>query len=185
MIDENAYGLWIAPYDPENLEYGQSREEFVTCLRDFEGAVAAQLAEQPLGPARLLVFGVGIYLELAAGDELMSPFAWLKQLRERLALSELVTLAALTYGGRWVTEPGDPASPLAGHSGGCTWLAPSEPQRRALAVDVLAQPSGEQVSGWGPGIYLDADAIEAMGRALKNAPTPLPAAGTTFFRVGT
>jgi hypothetical protein len=32
-------------------------------------------------------------------------------------------------------------------------------------------------------LYVDTEAIEALGRALKNAPTPLAVAGATFFRV--
>jgi hypothetical protein len=38
--------------------------------------------------------------------------------------------------------------------------------------------------GWGPGLYVDLEAIEALGRSFKNAPTALEIGGATFYRVG-
>jgi hypothetical protein len=38
--------------------------------------------------------------------------------------------------------------------------------------------------GWGPGLYLDTEAVEALGLNLKNQPTALNVAEATFFRVG-
>ena len=40
------------------------------------------------------------------------------------------------------------------------------------------------VEGWGPGLYLDVEAVEALGRKPKNAPTILRAGGVEFFRAG-
>jgi hypothetical protein len=61
---------------------------------------------------------------------------------------------------------------------------PSEPLRRALYAETATHSADENDhSGWGPGIYVDTEAIEALGRTLKNAPTPLAVAGATFYRV--
>ncbi len=61
---------------------------------------------------------------------------------------------------------------------------PSEPFRRAIAVEVASRRADEDDErGWGPGLYVDDEAIEALGRQFKNAPTPLEA-GARRTRVG-
>jgi hypothetical protein len=55
--------------------------------------------------------------------------------------------------------------------------------RRALYADAAAHgPDGE--NGWGPGVFVDEEAVTALSRTFKNAPTPLHAGGATFFRIG-
>jgi hypothetical protein len=61
---------------------------------------------------------------------------------------------------------------------------PSEPLRRALSAEVATHATGDE-PGWGPGLYLDTEAVEALGRTPKNAPTVLEIAGATFYRAGT
>ena len=61
---------------------------------------------------------------------------------------------------------------------------PSEPLRRALYAETASHGADEDdEDAWGPGIYVDTEAVEALGRTLKNAPTPLAIAGATFYRV--
>jgi hypothetical protein len=63
---------------------------------------------------------------------------------------------------------------------------PSEPLRKALAAEAFAQPttSGELDSGWGPGLYIEQEAIEQLGKNLKNAPTALAVLSSVFYRIG-
>ncbi|HTA91555.1 MAG TPA: hypothetical protein VK745_18355, partial [Polyangiaceae bacterium] len=96
---------------------------------------------------------------------------------------ELTSVGVLSHGGRWLSEAAE-APPLVD---GVEWLSvslPSEPLRRALYAETAAHPADEHdEAGWGPGLYVDTEAVEALGRSLKNAPTPLAVAGATFFRV--
>jgi hypothetical protein len=67
----------------------------------------------------------------------------------------------------------------------CQVSRPSEPLRKALAADAATRRAEEdESSGWGPGLYVDAEALEALGRAPKNAPTALEIAGAVFYRAG-
>lgn len=63
---------------------------------------------------------------------------------------------------------------------------PSEPLRKVLAVEAFAQPttSSDTDQGWGPGLYVEQDAIEQLGKSLKNAPTPLSVLSSVFYRLG-
>jgi hypothetical protein len=64
---------------------------------------------------------------------------------------------------------------------------PSEPLRRALYADAATRRDGDGApSGWGPGLYLDTEAVEALGKTPKNEPTVLHAGGSgaTFYRAG-
>ncbi len=63
--------------------------------------------------------------------------------------------------------------------------APSEPLRRALWADTAAHhDQADAPDGWGAGLYVDTEAVEALGRKFKNEPTPLVSAGATFYRLG-
>ena len=53
-----------------------------------------------------------------------------------------------------------------------------------LVADVASRGDDEDGSGWGPGLYLDTEAAEALGMTPKNAPTVLRAAGASFYRAG-
>lgn len=63
---------------------------------------------------------------------------------------------------------------------------PSEPLRKALAAEAFAQPttSDGQNSGFGPGLYIEKEAIEQLGKNLRNTPTALPVLSATFYRIG-
>ena len=60
---------------------------------------------------------------------------------------------------------------------------PSEPLRKVLAAEAAARASDDDTPGWGPGLYVESEVIEALGRKLKNAPTRSAAADTSFYRV--
>jgi hypothetical protein len=56
-----------------------------------------------------------------------------------------------------------------------------------LAAEAHAQPttaSGAEQTGWGPGLYVEKDAIERLGKSLKNAPTALSVLSSVFYRIG-
>lgn len=63
---------------------------------------------------------------------------------------------------------------------------PSEALRKALAAEAFAQPTTahDGDAGWGPGLYIEKEAIEQLGKSLKNVPTALPALTATFYRIG-
>jgi hypothetical protein len=135
----------------------------------------------------VLDLGHALYIELAEGDESESPIAWLKQARARLLEEGFATVGALCHGSRWVDEAeGAPMSTeWAGERAVLTWSAPSEPLRRALYVDAATRPDDEDDTiGWGPGLYLDTEAVEALGKKPKNEPTLLRASGAAFYRAG-
>jgi len=146
-------------------------------------AVRACVEAFPLAESVLVrELGHAVYLEFADGDQKEDPIAWIKLVRARLNALELTSVGVLSHGGRWLTEEPE-APPIVS---GVEWLSvslPSEPLRRALYAETAAHPAHDgDEAGWGPGIYVDTEAVEALGRALKNAPTPLAVAGATFFR---
>ena len=56
---------------------------------------------------------------------------------------------------------------------------------RALLAEAATHGDETTVSeGWGPGLYLDLEAVEALGRRPKNTPTILRSGGAEFFRAG-
>ena len=188
MIDENAFGFLISYATIEDDEYALEREEFLARYQRFRSTLLDCIRELPLGRGvRALDIGHAVYVEVAEGDEVEDPVNWLRQLRARLGEQDLESIGILTYGGRWVDEDsaGAPtAEPLGDVALMRAWL-PSEPLRRALDADAAARPTDDDaVPGWGPGLYVDADVIEAMGRKLKNEPTLLRASSGAFFRVG-
>jgi hypothetical protein len=72
-----------------------------------------------------------------------------------------------------------------GGAGLVTVSHPSEPLRRALTAEAASrvEGEGETALGWGPGLYLDVEAAEALGLAPKNAPTVLSVPGIRAYRV--
>ncbi len=181
MIDENAFGVLVSWYDIEDAEYGDAPEEFVARWREFVASWREALGVWELGEgARGVDLGHALYVEIAEGDQSEDPIVWLKMVRARIAERGFTTVGVVSHGGRWVgeSEPEPAAIPVTQAS------FPSEALRRALFADAAARHDEEDApEGWGPGLYVDADAIEALGRQLKNAPTPLHSAGATFFRV--
>lgn len=189
-IDENAFGLLLGYFAVEDDEYALEREEFAERFEAFRLGVYDFAALSPLGSGvRALDLGHAVYFELAAGDESSDVLAWMKQLREKLSEAGFATVGVITHGSRWVPE-GDRLeahTQAVGSVDVTAWARPSEPLRRALYADAASRPSGKdgrEESGWGPGLYFDTEAVEALGRTPKNAPTALEFAGAAFYRVG-
>jgi hypothetical protein len=56
-----------------------------------------------------------------------------------------------------------------------------------MYADAASRLTGDETAeddGWGPGLYFDTEAVDALGRTPKNAPTALVTAGASFYRVG-
>jgi hypothetical protein len=186
LIDENAYGLLIAWFDIEDVEYSLESEQFVERYGEFRATVLGCLDAMPLGQnVRALDLGHAFYLELADGDEQTDPIRWLRDVRSRMNELGFGNLSVVCHGGRWV-EGDESDAPPRERIGDVTLVRasrPSEPLRKALAAESAAHPSDDETPGWGPGVYVESEVIEALGRKLKNAPTPLAAADTSFYRL--
>ena len=185
MIDENAFGLLISYFQVEDDEYGLGPEEFAARYRAFCAVLDECLAGLPLGKdVRAVDLGHVLYLEVAEGDETEDPFQWLRDVRARLSARDFMSVAVLSHGSRWVEEQPEEQSAPEARPGNVPVLRvglPSEPLRRALYADAASRVD-DDCPGWGPGLYVDAEAIEALGRKLKNVPTALEASGATFYR---
>lgn len=185
LSDENAFGVLIGYHAIEHDEYALEPAEFAARFAEFRSALRACVETFPLtrqGVAR--EFGHALYIEFADGDQAEDPIAWIKLVRARLKALDLASIGVLSHGGRWLAEPAEEVPPAAS---GIDWQPvslPSEPLRRALYAETASHGADEEdEDAWGPGIYVDTEAIEALGRTLKNAPTPLSVAGATFYRV--
>jgi hypothetical protein len=187
MIDENAFGILISWFDIEDDEYGRERNEFVARVREFRATVRAAIVELPLGSGvRVVDLGHAVYVEIGDGDQTQSPLGWAKQVRARLVELDFEIVAVVTHGGRW-TDDTDSAQSVEhlGDAGFFTASLPSEPLRRALYADAATRPIDEDAGdGWGPGLYLDLEAVEPLQIRLRNAPTSLRTGGAEFYRVG-
>lgn len=189
LSDENAFGVLVAYYDIDDDEYAREEDEFVTRFTEFRAAVLGFLAEFPLS-ARVHVIDLGhaVFAEIAEGDQLDDPMAWSKAVRAALRGRGIETSVFLTHGGRWVEEDVGPPAEVERAASGAVYVQasrPSEPLRRALLGWAAASPSDEgERAGWGAGLYVDTEVVEALGRTPKNAPTPLVMAGATFYRIG-
>ncbi len=188
MIDENAYGLLISWFDIEDVEYSIERDEFIARYTEFRAAVVGCLDAMPLGQnVRALDLGHAFYLELADGDEQTDPIKWLREVRTQLGELGFSCVNVVCHGGRWVETEAE-AEVFRRERFGDVHLVqasrPSEPLRKALAAECAAHAVDDETPGWGPGVYVESDVIEALGRKLKNAPTALAAADTSFYRVG-
>lgn len=182
MIDENAFGVLVSWYDIEDAEYGLTPEEFAERWHEFASAWRDALSVFQLGEgAHALDLGHAVYVEIADGDQTEDPIVWLKMVRARIAEKGFTTVGVVSHGGRFRELPrpeGECPIPIQVASG------PSEALRRALFAETACHEDEElSPEGWGPGIYVDSEVIEALGRQLKNAPTPLASASATFFRV--
>ena len=186
MYDENAFGLLIAYHDIEDDEYSLDREAFVERFRGFRRVVEEYAMAHPPGdPADAVDLGHAIYFELSEGDQSSGPVSWLRALRALLAEHEYRTVAVVAHGSRWVGDSGAPPreSSRVGELPFLRVSAPSEPLRRALFAEAACHGEDDD-EGWGPGLYLDTEAVEALELRPKNAPTVLRASGAGFFRVG-
>lgn len=182
MIEENAFGILVSWYDIEDAEYGMEPEEFAERWNEFASAWQEALGVFALGEgAEALDLGHALYVEIADGDQSEDPIVWLKMVRARIAEKGFTTVGVVSHGGRFRELPrpnGECPVPIRVVS------PPSEALRRALFAETACHEDEElSPEGWGPGIYVDSEVIEALGRQLKNAPTPLASAGATFFRI--
>jgi len=187
MIDENAYGLLIAWHTLEDEEYSLEPDEFVARCQAFRELVLGCVRERAPASALVVVdVGHALYLEFAQGDESEDPISWLRFVRGRLEENELFSALFLSHGGRWLKseeERNEPSIERVSDMPLVSLGGPSEPFRRALYAEASTHASDDHNAGWGPGVYVDSEAVEALGRRFKNAPTPLSAAGATFFRI--
>lgn len=186
MIDENAFGLYLGFATLDEEEYGLPAEQFTRRLQAFHGAVEELLGEVDLGEeAHAVDLGHAVYVELADGELELDLVQWLREARAHLTGRQLESVAVLTHGGRWVLEEHEPPrAALLGQLAVFRVPGPSEALRRALAAATAAVQDDGETSGWGPGLYLDAEALEALGKRLKNTPTVLSVAGANFYRIG-
>ena len=189
MIDENSFGILISDSNLEDDEYALPPEAFGARLARFSEGVFDYIAEHSLASdARALDLGHAVFIEFGDGEQLTDPIAWLRGLRDALAERELSTLAVLTHGSRWVDEEHGVALEVEQRYVGSMAVArfsnSSEPLRRAFYAETASRPNDDDDEGWGPGLYLDTEAVEALGLTPKNQPTGLSVAGATFYRVG-
>jgi hypothetical protein len=187
MIDENAFGLLVSYFNLEDDEYSGDRADFLARYAEFVRLVHGHLSEHPpSASARALDFGHALYVELLEDAEHVELIAWLKQLRGALSERSYASAAILTFGSTWVDEAlPRPDNVACGTIEIVRASLPSEPLRRALQAEAATHGDDEAgTPGWGPGLYLDTDAVEALGRKPKNAPTVLTCGAARFFRAG-
>jgi len=189
LVDENAFGILIAHYGIENEEYVLERDAFVERFSEFRSAVLDFVATLPVSSQALaLDLGHALYVEFADGEQNEDPLVWAKAARALLTGRSFESAAIVAHGSRWREEDGDALPDVGELEGGVTWVQvsrPSEPLRRALAAEVATRRAdADDERGWGPGLYVDVEAVEALGRNFKNAPTALEIGGATFYRVG-
>jgi hypothetical protein len=190
LIDENAFGILFVHYGIEDEEYALEREAFVERISEFRAALLDYVATLPVASSVIaLELGHALYVELADGDQNEDPLVWAKAGRALLHGRDFESAAIVTHGSRWRTEDEHDDVPELGELGAGITLVrasrPSEPLRRALAAEVATRKAdADDERGWGPGLYVDLEAVEALGRSFKNAPTALESAGATFYRVG-
>ena len=189
LVDENAFGILIAHYGIENEEYALERDAFVERFSEFRSSVLDFVANLPVASAATaLDLGHALYVEFADGEQSEDPLAWAKAARALLTGRSFECAAIVAHGSRWRDDDAEALPDIGELDGGVTWAQvsrPSEPLRRALAAEVATRRADEDDErGWGPGLYVDVEAVEALGRNFKNAPTALEIGGATFYRVG-
>lgn len=185
MIDEDAFGILLSYFEVEDDEYGSDdRLEFVRRFEAFERLSLAAIAGMELPATHHVVcLGHAVYAEVRDSEDTPELLARFRAAAARLAEEGYVNVAALTHGSRWVDPERGPELSVTGEAPRVARMArPSEPLRKALFVAALAQ-ADDEVEGWGPGVYADTEALEALGKSPKNAPTVLRAPGAAFYRV--
>lgn len=185
MIDEDAFGILLAYYEIEEDEYGSDdRSEFVRRFEAFERAGLSAIESLELPPDHhVLCLGHAVYAELRDREDTPQLFARFRAAAARLTSEGFLNVAVLTHGSRWVEEERAPELSVSAEPPRVARLSrPSEPLRRALYVGAVAQ-ADDEVAGWGPGAYADTDALEALGKTPKNAPTALLCPGARFYRI--
>ncbi len=187
MIDENAFGILVSFHAIEDEEYESDElDEFVDRFTLFQRLVLQCLQEGAPGEGvKVLCFGHAVYLELAEDAAAKGLLGWAKGVRKELSEHDFDSAVILTHGGRWMTD--EPSAERVSHVGSSTVLhcsLPSEPLQRALVAHTASHGLPAEADAWGPGLYLDTDALDALGIRPKNEPTRLEVAGAAFYRVG-
>lgn len=186
MVDENAFGFLLSWFDAEEVEYSQSADKFPPRVIVFRSAVADYLENHPLGEGTSAIdFGTSVYVEIGDGDQSADVLGWMKEFRAYLTEGGWLTFGVITHGGRWVVrDPGVAMKPMVGTVRVLASTGPSEAMRKALNAEAMSRDDDETgETGWGPGLFVDADVFDALGRKLKNEPTPLRHAGSCYFRI--
>jgi hypothetical protein len=185
MIDEDAFGILFSYYELEDDEYGSDdREDFVQRFEAFErlALLAVQSLELP-ADHHVVCQGHAVYAEFPDREDTPQLFARFRAAAARLSSEGFVNVAVLSHGSRWVEEGRGVALSIEGTAPAVARISrPSEPLRRTSFVAAFAQ-GDDQMEGWGPGVYADTEALEALGKTPKNAPTVLRAPGAEFFRI--
>lgn len=185
MIDEDAFGILFSYYEVEDDEYGSDeREAFVERFSGFEREGLASLSAMGLPTDHHVVcLGHAVYAELRDDGNVSDLLGRLRAASARLSGQGFVNVTVLSHGSRWVLEGEGAALSLTEDAPRVVRLSrPSEPLRRALEAEAFARRDDDD-NGWGPGVYVDTDALEALGKTPKNAPTVLQARGAVFFRI--
>lgn len=187
LLDENAYGIWLSWFDAEDVEYAQSSDKFPPRILVFRSAVTEYLERAPLGEGvKAIDFGTAVYVEVGDGDQSVDLLKWVREFRSYLREGDWETFAVVAHGGRWVARRPEACLPdRIGNVNVIASFGPTEPFRKVMAAEAMAHDDEETgEAGWGVGLFVDADALEALDRKLKNAPTALCVSGSCFFRVG-
>src|SRR6185503_16367144 len=104
-------------------------------------------------------------IEFAQGEEREDPLAWAKAARALLTGRNFDSAVIVSHGSRWREEDGEPVPDVDEPRSGFSLVQlsrPSEPLRRALAAEVASRRADrDDERGWGPGLYVDTEAIEA------------------------
>jgi hypothetical protein len=186
MIDEDAFGMLFSYYDVEDDEYGLAeRADFVRRFQAFELAVLEVVQNMTLPEEHhVLCLGHAVYVEFPDLDDLPQLLNQFRSAGARIHNDGFTNVSVLSHGSRWIEEGAGAELSLTGQSPRIARISrPSEPLRRALHVEALARREDDDTSGWGPGVYVDTEALEALGKTPKNAPTVLRACGAEFFRI--
>lgn len=185
MIDEDAFGILLSYYEVEDDEYGSDeRADFVERFEDFErqGLAIVQGLSLPKDH-HVVCLGHAIYTEFSDDGDASDLLARLRAASARLLAEGFVNVTVLSHGSRWVPDGEGLAPSLEELAPRVLRVSrPSEPLRRALEAEAFARRD-EADNGWGPGVYVDTEALEALGKTPKNAPTVLKARGADFFRI--
>ena len=185
MIDVNAFGIWVSWFDAEEVEYSQSSEKFPPHVLVFRSAIADFLQREPLGRGvRAIDFGTAVYIEVVDGEQTTDLFTWVRNLRSFLKDGDWNTFAVVAHGGSWLTCEMDDYPKQVGDVTILANFGPSDPYRKVVAAEMMSHDDDDGEEGWGVGLFVDVDALDALGRKLKNAPTVLYAGDGQFYRVG-
>ncbi len=163
------------------------REQFIERYATFTALIRDRLTEKPPGTsARAIDLGYAFYVELPDGEQQGDLIGWLREMRATLAEHDFDTAAMLTHGSCWVDEQIHGRYRRLRHREAVSRVA-AQRAPASLAVAEAATHGDEELSieGWGPGLYLDLEAVEGVGpKAQEYADDLAQRGGAEFFRAG-